>query len=235
MKKVILKYSIEFIVIIVGILISLSLESARQNAIENELKNKIIKRLVGVIEEDFNQIDGFIFLQNYSLKSCNKLFGNLSGENKMAQDSIVYHISSVGRALRSFFPQESIFDQLVSSDLIKMIESEELTMKLFKLYNEDLRRHDVHTKEFDNFFLKFNYSLSEYFYLQDNWSNSPTDSNPIRINSYRFNEEYYKSKKMYSDIIESKTSIVQYLQELEALKISFSNLKELCIDELNNS
>ena len=230
MKKVILKYSVEFIVIIVGILISLSLESARQNAIENELKNKIIKRLVGVIEEDINQIDGFIFLQNYSLKSCNKLFGN-----KMAQDSIVYHISSVGRALRSFFPQESIFDQLVSSDLIKMIESEELTMKLFKLYNEDLRRHDVHTKEFDNFFLKFNYSLSEYFYLQDNWSNSPTDSNPIRINSYRFNEEYYKSKKMYSDIIESKTSIVQYLQELEALKISFSNLKELCIDELNNS
>ena len=235
MKKVILKYSVEFIVIIVGILISLSLESARQNAIENELKNKIIKRLVGVIEEDINQIDGFIFLQNYSLKSCNKLFGNLSGENKMPQDSIVYHISSVGRALRSFFPQESIFDQLVSSDLIKMIESEELTMKLFKLYNEDLRRHDVHTKEFDNFFLKFNYSLSEYFYLQDNWSNLPTDSNPIRINSYRFNEEYYKSKKMYSDIIESKTSIVQYLQELEALKISFSNLKELCIDELNNS
>ena len=235
MKKVILKYSVEFIVIIVGILISLSLESARQNAIENELKNKIIKRLVGVIEEDINQIDGFIFLQNYSLKSCNKLFGNLSGENKMRQDSIVYHISSVGRALRSFFPQESIFDQLVSSDLIKMIESEELTMKLFKLYNEDLRRHDVHTKEFDNFFLKFNYSLSENFYLQDNWSNSPTDSNPIRINSYRFNEEYYKSKKMYSDIIESKTSIVQYLQELEALKISFSNLKELCIDELNNS
>jgi len=235
MKKIILKYSVEFIVIIVGILISLSLESARQNAIENELKNKIIKRLVGVIEEDINQIDGFIFLQNYSLKSCEKLFSNLSGENKMAQDSIVYHISSVGRALRSFFPQESIFDQLVSSDLIKMIESEELTMKLFKLYNEDLRRHDVHTKEFDNFFLKFNYSLSEYFYLQDNWSNSPTDSNPIRINSYRFNEEYYKSKKMYSDIIESKTSIVQYLQELEALKISFSNLKELCIDELNNS
>jgi len=116
-----------------------------------------------------------------------------------------------------------------------MIESEELTMKLFKLYNEDLRRHDVHTKEFDNFFLKFNYSLSENFYLQDNWSNSPTDSNPIRINSYRFNEEYYKSKKMYSDIIESKTSIVQYLQELEALKISFSSLKELCIDELSNS
>ena len=58
----------------------------------------------------------------------------------MAQDSIVYHISSVGRALRSSFPQESIFDQLVSSDLIKMIESEELTMKLFimeKIFLED--------------------------------------------------------------------------------------------------
>ena len=70
----------------------------------------------------------------------------------MAEDSIVFHLSSVGRALRSFFPQESIFNQLLNTDLIKMIESNRLKNKLFKLYNEDLKRHDVHTKEFDAFF-----------------------------------------------------------------------------------
>jgi|TARA_B100000959_G_C14937343_1_gene606300 hypothetical protein len=233
MRKIIFKYSIELIVIIVSILISFSLESARQSSIEKELKNKIITRLVSVINEDIKQIDGFIYLQNYSLNSCNKLFQNLSGDYNMSNDSIMYHISSVSRALRSFFPQGSVFNQLVSSDLIKMIESEELTRKLFKLYNEDLKRHDVHTKEFDNFFLKFNYSLSENYFLQDNWSNSPTDSNPIRIHSYRFNEEYYKSNRMFSDIIESKTSIIQYLQELNVLRKSFSTLKDLCVDELS--
>ena len=233
MKKLILRYSFEFVVIILGILISLLLEQRRQFGIETELKNRILKQLVNVIEEDINQIDGFIYLQNFSLKSCDKIFENLSNNNSIQEDSIVFHLSSVGRALRSFFPQESIFNQLLSSDLIKMIESEELKTKLFKLYNEDLRRHDVHTKEFDSFFLKFNYSLSENFFLQDNWSSSPIDDNPIRISSYRFNEKYFQSNKLFSDIIESKSSIIQYLQELVALKKSFHELKELCLRELN--
>ena len=232
MKKVILKYLVEFIVIIVGILISLSLESARQNAIENELKNKIIKRLVGVIEEDINQIDGFIYLQNYSLKSCNLIFDNLNNKNKMSEDSIIFHLSSVGRALRSFFPQEGIFNQLVNSDLIKMINSDKLKTNLFKLYNEDLKRHEVHTKEFDNFFLDYNYRLSENFYLQDTWSTSPIDENPISISGYRFNESYYKSSKIFADIIESKSSIQQYIKELNDLFNSFLELKSLCINEL---
>ena len=67
MKKQIIKYSFEFIVIILGILISLFLEQRRQNSIEAERKNNTIKQLVNVIEEDINQIDGFIYLQKYSL------------------------------------------------------------------------------------------------------------------------------------------------------------------------
>ena len=95
-----------------------------------------------------------------SLESSDKLFDNLNGEIQLSNDKIMYNISSVGRALKSFFPQEGIFNQLISSDLIKRIKSETLKNRLFKLFNEDLKRHDVHTKEYDNFFLKFNYKLS---------------------------------------------------------------------------
>jgi len=62
MKKQIIKYSFEFIVIMLGILISLFLEQRRQDSIESERKNNTIKQLVNVIEEDINQIDGFIYL-----------------------------------------------------------------------------------------------------------------------------------------------------------------------------
>ena len=65
MKKLILRYSFEFVVIILGILISLLLEQRRQFGIETELKNRILKQLVNVIEEDINQIDGFIYLQDF--------------------------------------------------------------------------------------------------------------------------------------------------------------------------
>ena len=209
MKKQIIKYSFEFIVITLGILISLFLEEKRQNANETERKNNTIKQLINVLEEDIDQIDGFLYLQEYSLKSCNQIFDNLANKNSMDKDSLVFHLSSVGRALRSFFPQESIFNQLLSSDLIKMIESNSLKTKLFKLYNEDLRRHDVHTKEFDAFFLDFNYNLSHFFFLQDIWSSSPVDENPIRISGYKFNEKYYRSDKLFADIIEAKSSIEQ--------------------------
>ena len=166
MKKYILKYSFEFLVIFLGILISLYFEQSRQNRLEKERKNNSISQLITVLDEDIIQIDAFIQLQEMSYNSTNIIYDNLRNNYQISDDSIIYHISSVGRALKSFFPQEGIFNQLISSDLIKRIESEELKNKLFKLYNEELRRHDVHTKEYDNFFIKFNYSLSENFFFR---------------------------------------------------------------------
>ena len=103
MNKNFKKYSLEFLVIIFGILISFFLEERRQNAIEISKKNDSIKQLLKVIKEDLNQIDRFIDLQNFSLNSCDLIFKNLKNNNTMSNDSIIYHLSSVGRGLRSFF------------------------------------------------------------------------------------------------------------------------------------
>ena len=145
----------------------------------------------------------------------------------------MYNISSVGRALKSFFPQEGIFNQLISSDLIKRIRSETLKNRLFKLYNEDLRRHDVHTKEYDNFFLEFNYKLSEKFFLEHNWKTDASDENQIIILRYKFNKSYYKSDEFFGNLIESRKNISAYLSELKELKIKFKDLRSLCVDEID--
>jgi len=229
MNKNFTKYSLEFVVIIFGILISFFLEERRQNAIEISKKNDSIKQLLKVIEEDINQIDRFIDLQNFSLSSCNLIFENLKKNNLMSNDSIIYHLSSVGRGLRSFFPQEGVFNQLISSDLIKRIDSEDLKINLFKLFNEDLKRHEVHTKEYDVYFLDFNYKLSVNFFLEDEWS---IGADPIKIQSYKFNQKYYFSDYMYGDLIELKSSMISYLKELNQLKKTYSTLRNLCNEEL---
>tara|TARA_B100001250_G_C19790128_1_gene786090 strand:- start:1036 stop:1734 length:699 start_codon:yes stop_codon:yes gene_type:complete len=229
MNKNFTKYSLEFVVIIFGILISFFLEERRQNAIEISKKNDSIKQLLKVIEEDINQIDRFIDLQNFSLSSCNLIFENLKKNNLMSNDSIIYHLSSVGRGLRSFFPQEGVFNQLISSDLIKRIDSEDLKINLFKLFNEDLKRHEVHTKEYDVYFLDFNYKLSVNFFLEDEWS---IGADPVKIQSYKFNQKYYFSDYMYGDLIELKSSMISYLKELNQLKKTYSTLRNLCNEEL---
>jgi hypothetical protein len=233
MKKYFLKYGFEFVVIFFGILISLYFEQSRQNRIENERKNNSIEQLIKVIDQDLLQIDNFILLQQISLESSDKLYDNLRYDEKLSEDKIIYHISSVGRALKSFFPQEGIFNQLISSDLIKRINSETLKSRLFKLFNEDLKRHDVHTKEYDDFFLSFNYKLSVNFFLEHNWKTDASEVNQIEIKKYRFNNSFYTSDEFFGNLIEARKNISAYLTELQDLKTKYSDLKSLCIDEIS--
>ena len=79
--------------IILGILVSLLLEQNRQNAIEVDRKNNTIKQLVNVIEDDINQIDGFLYLQQFSLISANKVLNDLNNKTSMPEDSAVHHLS----------------------------------------------------------------------------------------------------------------------------------------------
>ena len=232
MKEYIVKYSFEFVVIFLGILISLYFEDARQDRVENERKNKSIEQLINVIDQDINQINNFIKLQEVSLESSDILYDNLNNEINLSEEKIMYHISSVGRALKSFFPQEGIFNQLISSDLIKRIKSETLKTKLFKLFNEDLRRHDVHTKEYDDFFLDFNYKLSVNFFLEHNWKTDVSEVDQIEIIKYRFNNKFYESDEFFGNLIESRKNIKAYLNELNELKLKYSDLKSLCLDEI---
>ena len=232
MKEYVVKYSFEFVVIFLGILISLYFEDARQDRVENERKNKSIEQLINVIDQDINQINNFIKLQEVSLVSSDILYDNLNNEINLSEEKIMYHISSVGRALKSFFPQEGIFNQLISSDLIKRIKSETLKTKLFKLFNEDLRRHDVHTKEYDDFFLDFNYKLSVNFFLEHNWKTDVSEVDQIEIIKYRFNNKFYESDEFFGNLIESRKNIKAYLNELNELKLKYSDLKSLCLDEM---
>lgn len=232
MKEYVVKYSFEFVVIFLGILISLYFEDARQDRVENERKNKSIEQLINVIDQDINQINNFIKLQEVSLESSDILYDNLNNEINLSEEKIMYHISSVGRALKSFFPQEGIFNQLISSDLIKRIKSETLKTKLFKLFNEDLRRHDVHTKEYDDFFLNFNYKLSVNFFLEHNWKTDVSEVDQIEILKYRFNNKFYESDEFFGNLIESRKNIKAYLNELNELKLKYSDLKSLCLDEI---
>ena len=232
MKEYVVKYSFEFVVIFLGILISLYFEDARQDRVENERKNKSIEQLINVIDQDINQINNFIMLQEVSLESSDILYDNLNNEINLSEEKIMYHISSVGRALKSFFPQEGIFNQLISSDLIKRIKSETLKTKLFKLFNEDLRRHDVHTKEYDDFFLDFNYKLSVNFFLEHNWKTDVSEVDQIEILKYRFNNKFYESDEFFGNLIESRKNIKAYLNELNELKLKYSDLKSLCLDEI---
>ena len=60
MKKYLIKYGFEFVVIFLGILISLYFEQSRQNRIENDRKNKSIEQLIKVIDQEAQRTGGSV-------------------------------------------------------------------------------------------------------------------------------------------------------------------------------
>jgi len=225
-----LRFSLEFVVIILGVMVSLHFQGLRDAEVASEMKDQTLQQLIRVISDDLQQIDKFIVLQETSLDHANRLELVMKGESLLEEDSCLYSLSHVGRALRSFFPQQGTFNQLVSSDLVKVIDSPELKTRLFKLYNEDLLRHDVHTKEYDQFFLRFNYDLTRNFFLEDSWD---LNSAPVTVHEYAFNSAYFFSDGLRADLIEARSSMRNYIRELMYLESEFEALRQLCAEEVS--
>ena len=228
-KELALRYGLEFVVIVLGVFISFHVQELQDESADRVMKNEALEQLVRVMQDDLEQIESFVALQSESLRHANAFLDK--GSSWVGQeDSAMVCLSHVGRALRSFFPQEGVFNQIVSSDLVELIENHELKSGLFRLYNEDLRRHAVHALEYDQFFLPFNRRLTKEFLLDDTWGKGPQD---VWVLTYEGNDAYLGGNALRADVIEARACIRNYIKELQFLQGEFQGLRDLCLAEVH--
>ena len=136
MKKYLVKYILEFIVIVTGISISFYLE--KQNAInyKEELKVESLKKLK---ENLLKELDGFHYdydvhsrASNYSDIIYNKGY-NLYRNDK---DSLGFYLSFLKDAGTIFVENDEEYSALNNSGLIELIENRELVVLLQKKYSD---------------------------------------------------------------------------------------------------
>ena len=226
-KELALRYGLEFVVIVLGVFISFHVQELQDESADRVMKNEALEQLVRVMQDDLGQIESFVALQSESLRHANAFLDKKSSWVGQ-EDSAMVCLSHVGRALRSFFPQEGVFNQIVSSDLVELIENHELKSGLFRLYNEDLRRHAVHALEYDQFFLPFNRRLTKEFLLDDTWGKGPQD---VWVLTYEGNDAYLGGNALRADVIEARACIRNYIKELQFLQGEFHGLRDLCLAE----
>jgi len=135
MKNTILRYTLEFIVIIAGILVSFYIE--KQNAIsyKDELKNQSLGRLVANIENDI--IDSKF---NYNIHSKGARFGKiiLKRSDELYnndKDSLGYYLKSVSLFATSFVDNQEEYNTLRNSGLMELIDNDSLVSKLQSKYS----------------------------------------------------------------------------------------------------
>ena len=136
MKKYLVKYLLEFIVIVTGISISFYVE--KQNAIQykEELKEESLKKLKSNLHKE---LEGLHF--DYRVHSTAKKYSDilynrgleLYKENK---DSLGFYLSFLKDAGTVFVENDEEYSALINSGLIELIENRKLVTLLQEKYSD---------------------------------------------------------------------------------------------------
>lgn len=136
MKKYLIRYSIEFLVIVMGISISFYVE--KQNAIEykEELKVESLEKLkINLLDE----LDGLHW--DYEVHSTAKNYSDILYNKgfelyKKDKDSLGFYLSYLKNAGTVFVENDEEYTALVNSGLIELIENRDLVSELQKKHSK---------------------------------------------------------------------------------------------------
>lgn len=199
MKKYLVKYLLEFIVIVTGISISFYVE--KQNAIKYKEELKI-ESLIKLKNNLFKELDGFHF--DHDVHATAKEFSDILYKRgldlyKSDKDSLGFYLSFLKDAGTVFVENDEEYSALVNSGLIELIENRKLVSLLQKKYS-------------DQTWYRKNNDLLLEMYLRDDSFDKFFDS---------------KNRRKHKNIIGYWTSYrtdMRYLNDREINKISQSGL-----------
>ena len=130
MKKLVVKYLLEFLVIVIGISISFYIEKENENTYRDNLKNQSLKRILENIADDtrdfkFNQeaLRRAIYSTSWIIDRNRKL-------KMYSRDSIGFHLNRAVYFNTIFVDNQEEYRGLQNSGLMEMIENENLVSTL---------------------------------------------------------------------------------------------------------
>lgn len=134
MKKYLLKYSIEFLVIVMGISISFLMEKRNANKYKEELKNQSLQRIIKNTEVDLNDFDFNYNVNKSASKAINWLVENNANLLNISNDSVGFYLNNAVLLNTIFVDNQEEYRALQNSGLIELIENEKVVTYLQNKY-----------------------------------------------------------------------------------------------------
>ena len=161
MRKLFVKYLIEFLVIVIGISLSFYVDSYNEKKYKENLKNQSLYRILQNIKFDIKDNLFNLNIHTGSLKSANWLLRNKNNLAKFSRDSIGYHLSKAIDEITYLVDNQEEYRTLQYSGYIEFIENEELVKNLQEKYTGHnfmktieeqiiLRTHKLQDFQFEN-------------------------------------------------------------------------------------
>lgn len=193
-----LKNTIQGILILIGILLSFHIEDSRIEQKNFEIKNELLSDLNRAISDDLEQIKNLKEILNSSLDSISELQDDINKNHQLLSDEeVIKKLIDLNVSI-SFFPQDGIFTELISSGSFELIKSKELKSKLLEIYNHQKERNLSISDDIDVVMKDYELEIMTNFRIGIDYNSSDGEfyGKPI-LSDYEFNRDYYLSNELY--------------------------------------
>ena len=235
-KNSIIYLLLEASLIFISIFITFSIETYRSNSREIDRKNILLNELSEVITDDLNQLEKIIQFQLDCAQYANTLIHDFIGAKNLGKRSIADNYFKMNQNLPiSFFPKKGIYNQILSSGSLGLIENDSLRFKMSHVYEDLDSRNNALSRSIDDFTVLWNIQLTKYITVVPEAS---TSSNAIyrknKIQTFRISDNYYESNEILSFYAETKRFTTIYLSLMEQYETDLKILSLLIENELAN-
>ena len=210
------KYFLEFLVVFFGILLSFMIDNRMKYSERVDNKNFLLEQLNEVIKEDQNQLKIVESALNDCLESISILIYDY--KNKILHDSVVVkHFSNVSSKMSiSFFPQKSIYNQIVQSQYLELIENKKLKENLASLYEHLNDRNESANLKLDLFNQEFDLALIDLVYYRTilNEVENSVDLD-TSIKDYNISKGYRNNNLVIGYYANAEKRVIFYLELLK--------------------
>jgi len=210
------KYFLEFLVVFFGILLSFMIDNRMKYSERVDNKNFLLEQLNEVIKEDQTQLKIVESTLNDCLESISILIYDY--KNKILHDSVVVkHFSNVSSKMSiSFFPQKSIYNQIVQSQYLELIENKILKENLASLYEHLNDRNESANLKLDLFNQEFDLALIDLVYYRTilNEVENSVDLD-TSIKDYKISKDYRNNNLVIGYYMNTEKRVIFYLELLK--------------------
>ena len=216
MKKYFFRYSLEFLVIVMGISISFLIEKENANDYKEELKNQSLKRIIKNIEVDLIDLKFNYEVQTIASNAVDWLIKNNNHSN-ISKDSIGIYLSNAILMNTIFVDNQEEYRALQNSGLIELIENEKAVTALQNKY----MRHEFY-KKIEDIIIEETSFLSDFLY-----ENTLLKSQNKNEYGYTYDRVYLTKNKIPHKVIErlkQKASFHSYYADLIKYRIKNDSL-----------
>jgi hypothetical protein len=172
---------------------------------------------------------------NKTVKLINEIQSDINSQNNnLSQVEIISKISEI-KVSYSFFPQEGIFNQLISTGSFELIENKDLKLLLLKIYNHQNNRNYAISNLIDIFSIDFYNTVYQKFRIDINVNNMEGEIYGISVvSAFEFNKTYYFSDEFYGFLTRSKTYANLYSRLLNDISENYKQAKIYSKYEIEN-